>query len=301
MTLLILLLSFVIPNVLAQCSEGHDEQLFLASDFSEAVFTRGIEGPAVDKNGSLYVVNFNHQGSVGMVDKSGVASLWVDLPEGSIGNGIRFGKDGTMYVADYTGHNVLQIDRRTRKIVVFAHEPGMAQPNDLAIMSNDIIFASDPNWKNSTGSIWRVDTNGTVVLLEKNMGTTNGIEVSPADDRLYVNESVQKNIWVYDLDASGNVSNKRLFHKFDDFGMDGMRCDVKGNLYVTRHGKGTIVILSPEGKMIREVSLTGKLASNIAFGGPDGRTCYVTLQDRKLVEVFRAAHPGREWALNNRK
>ena len=205
-----------------------------------------------------------------------------------------------MFVADYTGHNVLMIDVDSRKISVFAHESAMAQPNDLAIMSNDIIFASDPDWKNGTGSIWRVDSEGKVTLLEKDMGTTNGIEVAPADDRLYVNESVQRNIWVYDLDPSGAISNKKLFHAFDDFGMDGMRCDIEGNLYVTRHGKGTVAVLSPNGEMVREIRMAGTKPSNIAFGGPDGCTCYVTDQDRKLVETFRVASPGREWMLSQR-
>ena len=74
---------------------------------------------------------------------------------------------------------------------------------------------------------------------------------------------------------------------FDDFGMDGMRCDVKGNLYITRHGKGTVVKVSPEGELLEEIVLKGKKPSNIAFGGPDGRTAYITLQDRGFIETFR--------------
>jgi sugar lactone lactonase YvrE len=49
--------------------------------------------------------------------------------------------------------------------------------------------------------------------------------------------------------------------------MDGMRCDIKGNLYITRFGKGMVVIASPEGKVIREISLVGKRPTNIAIGG----------------------------------
>jgi len=138
-----------------------------------------------------------------------------------------------------------------------------------------------------------------ISVLEKNMGTTNGVEISPAEDRLYVNESIQRNIWVYDLDSEMNISNKKLFHKFDDFGLDGMRCDIKGNLYVTRHGKGTVVVLSPDGKIINEIQMKGKKPSNIAFGGPDGKTAYVTLQDRGYIETFRIEHSGRAFIMNN--
>ena len=128
------------------------------------------------------------------------------------------------------------------------------------------------------------------------MGTTNGIEVSPDNKTLYVNESVQRNVWAFDLDSSGNISNKRLFHKFEDFGMDGMRCDVDGNLYITRHGKGTVVKLSYEGKLLKEIKMKGKKPSNIAFGGKDGKTAFVTLQDRGYIESFRVEIPGRSFA-----
>ena len=264
------------------------------------LFTSGIEGPAVGTDGTIYAVNFEQQGTIGQITPDGQASLFVTLPDSSIGNGIRFLKNGKMLIADYTRHNVLMVDMTDRAISVWTHEPSMNQPNDLAITSNDVLFASDPNWKESTGNLWRIDTNGQTTLLEKNMGTTNGVEVSPDETKLYVNESVQRNVWVYDLSESGEISNKRLLIQFPDFGMDGMRCDSEGNLYITRHGKGTVAVVSPEGELLNEVITKGKKPSNIAFGGPDGRTCYVTLQDRGSIETFRAEFPGRSWSLMGR-
>jgi sugar lactone lactonase YvrE len=82
--------------------------------------------------------------------------------------------------------------------------------------------------------------------------------------------------------------------------MDGMRCDIEGNLYVTRHGKGTVAKVSPDGAVLLEIELTGKLCSNLAFGGPDGRTCYVTLADWGNIEVFRTDLPGRSFSLFNK-
>ncbi len=275
-----------------------NEELFVSSEFTpENGFTSGIEGPACDADGNLYAVNYERQHTIGKVTPDGEQSVFVELPPGSIGNGIRFNSEGYMFIADYTNHNVLKVDMDTREITVHAHEPTMNQPNDLAIGANDIIYASDPNWGESKGQIWRVDTDGSVTLLESDMGTTNGIEVSPDESVLYVNESVQRNVWRYDLSSDGEISNKSLLIQFPDFGMDGMRCDIEGNLYITRHGKGTIAKLSPSGEELLEVELTGKSCTNIAFGGPDGRTCYVTLADRGNVEVFRVDKPGRSWKL----
>ena len=275
-----------------------NEELFVAQEFTPVDgFTSGIEGPACDAAGNLYAVNYERQHTIGIVTPDGDASVFVELSLGSIGNGIRFDSKGFMFIADYTNHNVLRVDMDTREISVYAHEPTMNQPNDIAIGANDILYASDPNWGASTGQIWRIDTDGTVTLLEADMGTTNGIEVSPDEKVLYVNESVQRNVWAYDLSPEGDISNKRLLIQFPDFNMDGMRCDIEGNLYITRHGKGTVAKLSPAGEVLLEVPLTGKLCSNIAFGGPDGRTCYVTMADRGNVEIFRADIPGRSWQL----
>ena len=113
-------------------------------------------------------------------------------------------------------------------------------------------------------------------------------------------ESVQRNIWAYDLSTTGEVSNKQLLIQFPDFGFDGMRCDIEGNLYVTRHGKGTIAKISPQGEVLIETELAGKDCTNLAFGGPDGRSCYVTLADRGNVEYFRTDLPGRSWQLFQR-
>ncbi|MBM3402566.1 MAG: SMP-30/gluconolactonase/LRE family protein [Bacteroidetes bacterium] len=262
-------------------------------------FTRGIEGPAVSKFGMLYVVNFAKEGTIGQVSPDGTASLFIELPSGSIGNGIRFDSKGNMLIADYTKHNILKVNMLTKEISVFAHNPKMSQPNDIAIDNKDRLYASDPNWAAGTGRIWRIDLNGKTTKLDS-MGTANGIEVSPNNKLLYVNETVQRKVWVYDLSEKGEVSNKRLFHEFPDFGMDGMRCDVDGNLYITRHGKGTVAKLSPSGKLITEIKLSGKLPSNIAFGGVDGRTAYVTLQDKGNVETFRVDKPGREWQMSKK-
>jgi gluconolactonase len=256
-------------------------------------YTEGLEGPAVDVNGNIYFVNPTHSGSIGIIDGEGKFDLFIEyLPKGSTANGIRFGDDQEMFLADYTGHNVLRVDLKTKEVTVFAHDSLLNQPNDLAICCNNRMYASDPNWKNSTGNIWKVE-NGVFELLEGNMGTTNGIEVSPDEKTLYVNESVQRKVWAFDIDNLGNISNKKLFHQFEDFGMDGMRCDQNGNLYITRHGKGTIVKLSPNGALLKEIKLKGKKPSNIAFGGNDGRTAFITLQDRGFLESFRVEVPGR--------
>ena len=276
--------------------------VYVARDVvGDGVFSAGIEGPAWGPDGALYAVSFGRDGTIGRVtfdtDGSGNAALFAALPPGSTGNGIRFAADGSMLIADYSGHHVLRIAAGTREAKVFAFLPRANQPNDIALAPDGTLYASDPQWADNTGQLWRIDRTGTPHLLETGMGTTNGIEVSPDGKRLYVNESVQCTVWVYDLLVDGGVANKRLLIAFDDHGLDGMRTDVKGNLYIARYGAGVVAIVSPEGKVLREVALKGRKPTNVAFGGPDGRTVYVTLQDRGAIEAFRAEYPGREAGL----
>ena len=280
---------------------SYAQELFVSTELTPSKsFTSGAEGPAVGRTGIVYAVNYAKQGTIGQITGDGKSSLFLELPSGSIGNGIRFDSKGNMLIADYTKHNILKVNMLTKAVSVFAHNPKLSQPNDIAIDTKDRLFASDPNWKENTGRIWRIDTDGKFTLLDS-MGTTNGIEVSPDNKSLYVNESVQRKVWKYDLNEKGAISNKRLIHEFPDFGMDGMRCDVDGNLYITRHGKGTVAKLSPTGKLIREISTIGKSPSNIAFGGKDGRTAYITLQDNGNMESFRVDKPGREWVMSKKK
>lgn len=265
---------------------------------ADNIFTQGIEGPAVDARGNLYAVNFAREGTIGIVDRKDNAQLFVTLPEGSTGNGIRFDRKGNMYVADYSAHNILKIDAKTKAISVHAHSDKMNQPNDIAIASSGIIYASDPNWKGSTGNLWKIAVDGTVSLLETGMGTTNGIEVSTDEKHLYVNESVQRKIWKYDIDkATGNVKNKRLLIQFNDHGLDGMRCDAAGNLYIARYAAGEVAVVSPQGTLLQRIKLKGQKPTNVAFGGEDGRSAFVTLQERGAIETFRSELPGREWLL----
>ena len=257
-----------------------------STDFTqEESFTKGIEGPATDHEGNIYAVNFEEQGTIGKVTPTGEATVFVKLPNGSIGNGIRFGQKNQMFVADYVNHNILEIDLKSKMITIFANEPNANQPNDVAISPDMTIYASDPNWSNNTGKLWKVTKEQGFQLLEKDMGTTNGIEVSPDGKKLYVNESFQRKIWVYDIVENGLLENKKEFISFEDFGLDGMRCDANGNLYVCRYSKGTIAILSPTGKLVKELKLKGKKPTNITFSN-DYKRCYVTVADRGTIEVI---------------
>ncbi|WP_054204062.1 SMP-30/gluconolactonase/LRE family protein [Pseudoalteromonas porphyrae] len=251
---------------------------------TDNTFTQGVEGPAFYKN-HLYAVNFAQQGTIGKVDNAGNTQLFVKLPNDSVGNGLQFDAQGNLYVADYVNHNVLKVAADTKQISVFAHNSAMNQPNDIAITKRGALFASDPNWANSSGQLWRINADGQTVLLENKMGATNGVAVNNDNTKLYVNESVQRNIWQYDLDSDLNISNKQLLISFDDHGMDGMRVDNQGNIFVARYGAGVILKISPAGKVLHTYTLKGQHPTNVAFNEEQTKL-YVTMQKRGAIEVL---------------
>jgi signal peptidase len=266
-------------------------------------YTFGIEGPAVDAHGNLYVVNFGKPGTIGKLAAGAAQSeLFAVLPDGSVGNAIRFDADGRMFVADYKKHNIFLVSPDGEDVETYFHSDDFNQPNDITIAADGTIYASDPNWKRHDGQIWRVakSADGTVtgekMTAERRMSTTNGIDLSPNGKTLYVGESDTREIWSYRIDGTRLLSPK-LVKRFDDFDIDGLRTDTEGTLFVARILKGTIAVLSPQGKLKREIRLGAKEPTNLAFGGSDGKTVFVTQRQGGFVESFRTDYPGRETCL----
>jgi gluconolactonase len=287
-------------SAMSKSPKNDGEQLYDCKElFPPGRFTRGMEGPCVAPDGTIYCVALDTINDIGMVTPDGQVSKFLNLPDEGAANGIRINSEGKMFIADYKNHNIFKVDIKTKKLSLFAHEPKMNQPNDLAIRSDNVMFATDPNWGERTGQLWRIDTDGSTTLLDGNLHTTNGIDLSPDEKILYINQSFAYNILAFDLSPEGNISNKREIINFaDDISQDGMRIDCMGNLYTTRHGKGVIAKVNPQGKILQEIHVANGLKpSNICFGGSDGCTAYMTHHDTKNIQYFRVEHPGRNWML----
>ncbi|MDG0817104.1 SMP-30/gluconolactonase/LRE family protein [Bdellovibrio svalbardensis] len=280
--------------------------LFTRADFyqSQAIsekglFTKGIEGPAVDVNGNLYVVNFNKPGTIGILQPKQQPALWITLPEGSISSSIRFNATHEMLVADYRKHQILKIDLSSKKTSVFAKNSEMNQPNDFAIAKNGDLYLSDPSWSSKKpGRIWTLDQNKKFHSLATDLKAVNGIDLSPDETKLYFTESISGGLYVYDL-KDQQLTNKKLLYQFKKDTVDGIRVDMAGTIYVARITEGRIDRISPAGKLLNSIQTKGKEPNNMAFGGPDGKTLYVTIRDLGNIESFTVPEAGREWKLQH--
>ena len=265
-------------------------------------YTRHIEGPAVDASGNLYVVNFGQDGTIGRIaPEASKSELFASLPAGSTGNGIRFDRGGRMFIADFKKNNVFVIERGNSVPRVHFHSAQFNQPNDLAIAADGTLYASDPRFPDK-GQIWRIalgpDGKASGEVMSSNrphMGATNGIDLSPDGATLYVSESDTRAVWAYRLEGTKLV-DERLLTRFADFEVDGLRTDVEGRIFLARPSAGTIAVIAPDGSITREVPLLGKGPSNLTFGGPDGKTVFVTQTVGRFIEAFRVDRPGREFS-----
>lgn len=305
---LILILPFLLMTLTAAANQerkpvrSHSDDLYVSKPISSpGLFPSGIEGPAVDSNGHLYAVNFGSRGTIGVVKPGQIPELWLKLPTGSIGNSIRINKDGRMFVADYKMHQLFSVDIETKKVDVLFQANEMNQPNDMTISSNNTFFLSDPNWKDlKKGSIWSYKIGDAApVKMASDLAAVNGIDLDASETHLYFSESVTGSIFSMEI-KDNTLINKKLVYKFAPDTVDGIRFDSAGNLFVARIQQSKIDVISTDGKLLRSIALQGQNPTNLAFGGPDGKTVYVTIRDGGYIESFRTENPGREWVLRSR-
>jgi sugar lactone lactonase YvrE len=294
---------FAVAAMIAASAVAQDAPFQSRQVTPSGEYTFGIEGPAVDRQGNLYVVNFAKPGTIGKLPNGAAQSeLFATLPEGSVGVAIRFDREGRMFVADYKKHNIFLVSRDGKTVETYFHSDDFNQPNDLTMAVDGTLYASDPNWKRHDGQVWRIakapDGNvvGEKMTADRKMSTTNGIDLSPDGRTLYVGESDTREIWAYRIEGT-RLTSARLVKRFADFDIDGLRTDTSGDLYVARILKGTIAVLTPAGKLRREIQLKAKEPTNLAFGGDDGKTVFVTQRQGGFIESFRNDRPGREYCI----
>jgi gluconolactonase len=158
-------------------------------------------------------------------------------------------------------------------------------PNDVLLGPDGALYFTDPTLDLVKGEkqeipfqgVYRLAADGSLRLLTKDLAQPNGLAFSPDGRRLYIDDSMNRDIHVYDVGPNGDLSNGRLFGKEEgplESGVpDGMRVDRQGNLYVT--GPMGIWVWSPSGKHLGTI-VVPELAANLIWGDGDFSTLYIT-------------------------
>ena len=200
-------------------------------------------------------------------------------------NGLAVDSSGGLLLAQHDGalahHGA---DGATSTLVDAYGGKRLNSPNDLTVASDGTVYFTDPPYgvdedarELSFSGVYRLSTDGELTLLTKAFSRPNGICLSPDESTLYVNDSEQTVIRAYDVTESGGIENGRRFAAPTDAdaegSTDGMKVDRNGNLYTT--GPGGIWVYAPDGTQLARIAVP-KAPTNVAFGGPDRTTLYIT-------------------------
>jgi gluconolactonase len=241
-----------------------------------------VEGPVwIDKDGGYLVYSDIPADQLKRWDPAGGVQVFRS-PSG-MANGNTLDREGRLVTAEHSGR-ISRTEQDGRVVLLVDRYDGkrLSSPNDVVIKSDGTIWFTDPEYglgdrqKETPGNyVYRFDEAAkrlTAVVTDAQR--PNGLCFSPDERTLYVADSGEvHHIRAFDVNADGTLANGRIFAVIDPGAPDGIRCDQDGRVW-TSAGDG-VQILSPSGDMIARILLP-EAAANLAWGGGDGMTLYMT-------------------------
>ncbi len=129
-----------------------------------------------------------------------------------------------------------------------------------------------------TGTLNRVDVDGTITRFAENIGISNTLLWSADGTKMFFGDTLANRMDVYDFDmATGDATNPRLFCSVEGYGgMDGSAMDSEGYIWNARYGASCLIRFNPAGEVDRIIDLPVTNPTSCVFGGPDMTTLYIT-------------------------
>lgn len=283
------------------------------------------EGPVVLPDGSVLVAEMA-RGRVSRVLSDGSVELVAEC--GGCPNGLALDRDGAILVANagetvwetrhgvlvpgaaarnYTGGSIQRIDATTRHVdVLFDSYEGrkLSAPNDLVADSHGGFFFTDHGKTVGTGlekgALYYASSKRKLVRIA-DLTTPNGVGLSPAGDQLYVAETRTGRVWRWTLTGPGVVAkasspfmptDAQLVATLGDYRLcDSMALEASGALCVAALVNVAVAVINPDtGSVAYEfIETSDYFVTNLAFGGSDGFTAFVTSSG--LGELLEVAWP----------
>jgi gluconolactonase len=211
-------------------------------------------------------------------------------------NGMVYDAEGNLLVCEHVTSSLVRERPDGTRETLATHYEGkeLNSPNDVVTRSDGTIYFTDPTYGRWPGfgverdsdlgfqGVYRIrpgDGDPELVVGQDEFEEPNGLCFSPDESLLYINDSPRALIRVYDVDPDGNLSGGRLF--FENIGTgkvgeegipDGMKCDERGNIWVT--GPDGVWVISREGEQLGLIEVPEGVG-NLAWGGSDWKTLYM--------------------------
>ena len=231
-------------------------------------------------------------------------------------NGMTYDAGLNLIVCEHATSLLVRERPDGRREVLASHFGGkeLNSPNDVCVRSDGSIYFTDPIYGRSPHygverphelgfqGVYRVPGAGGApqLLVDDDLfNQPNGLCFSPDEKLLYVNDSARKLIRVFDVTAEGALANRGIFASnivspTEPGGPDGMKCDERGNVWVT--APGGLWVYAPSGDLIGKLRAPEPVA-NLAWGGPDFHTLFLTAS-QSVYRVATKVGPRREPYMN---
>lgn len=275
------------------------------------------EGPAAMPDGSVVLVEIRAQ-QLTRIWPDGRKEIVAKIPGGP--NGAALGPDGLIYITnnggfswvpsrgaimphapephEYLGGSIQRVDLSTGKIeTLFTRcgEHSLKGPNDLVFDSQGGLWFSELGKRRArdmdVGGAYYIKP-GMSEITEQVIGVlpANGIGLSPDEKTMYIAETPTGRLWAYDLAAPGEVKPADVIYRGErgrpiaglgGYQMfDSLAVEASGNVCVATLVSGCISVIAPDGTLVEQVPTGDRVTTNIAFGGPELKTAFITLSGR---------------------
>lgn len=240
-----------------------------------------LEGPSFDRDGNLWCVDIPN-GRILRVAPDGAFTIVAEYDGWP--NGLKIHKDGRVFVADYK-NGIMVVDPVSGAVEPFLVRAGIERfkgVNDLFFSREGDLYFTDQGltgWQDASGRLFRLrDDGGGVTCLLDGIPSPNGLVMNLAEDSLYLAVTRANAIWRVPLMPDGTTAKVGTFIQMSGgAGPDGLALDARGCLAIAHAGKGTVWLFDATGEpVLRIASSAGPHTTNVAFGGPDGRSLFIT-------------------------
>ena len=267
---------------------GADAKVQLVQD--KFVF---LEGPVPTADGGLYFSDIFKGNKTYRMDPSGKISVFRQNANGS--NGLALMRDGTLIAAEADATRITKVapDGTATTLTDGTASQPLLWPDDLLADSKGGIYFSDPGKRPLTPghkayTYYLPAGSKTPRELDSQITRPNGITLTNDEKTLIVDDTVGEVVYAFDVNKDGSVKNKRLFTKVHDIppgkesGADGIAIDRADRLFVAC--VNGVQVFDRKGAYLGIIQVPGQ-ATNIAFGGPQKRTLYITSRDGGLYSL----------------
>src|SRR5258708_16580266 len=215
-------------------------------------------------------------------------------------NGLKIHEDGRIFIADRK-QGLMLLDPASGKVSAACDRPRGERFKGLS----DLIFAKngdcyftdqgESDMRDPSGRLYRLRVDGRLELVVEHVPSPNGLVLTPNEEILYLAVTRGNAVWRVPLLPDGSTQRVGIFIQMSGgTGPDGMAMDEAGSLAVCHVGMGSVWLFSKFGRPLAELkSTTGVATTNIAYGGPDRRTVYLTESQTRTILSAQPQVPGK--------